>query len=167
MHIVSREGNMLTFEELYAQYAQDIYRFAFWLSGNEMDAEDITAETLARVWLRFGSIRMETLKGYLLKIARNLYLSKQRKKGRDTLLEESYPDPSLGPERMTEMRLSLEAVRGSLRQLPECDRTALILRAQYELSYSEIARVLEISEVAARVKVHRTRKRLLLETIKG
>jgi DNA-directed RNA polymerase specialized sigma24 family protein len=37
---------------------------------------------------------------------------------------------------------------------------------QYDLSYGEIARVLEVSEVAARVKVHRTRKKLLFLTMK-
>jgi RNA polymerase sigma-70 factor (ECF subfamily) len=163
MHIVGREGNMLTFEELYAQYAQEVYRFTFWLSGSEMDAEDITAETLVRAWLRFGSIRMETVKGYLLKIARNLYLAKQRKSKHSIVLVETHPDPAPGPESVAQTRLSLAEVKAFLRRLPECDRTAFILRVQYDLSYSEIARVLEVSEVAARVKVHRTRKRLLQE----
>jgi RNA polymerase sigma-70 factor (ECF subfamily) len=153
---------MLTFEELYTQNAQDVYRFAFWLSGSKMEAEDITAETFVRAWRRFGSIRMETLKGYLFKIARNVFLMKRRKGRQDTELVDSYPDPSPGPERMAQMNVSLAEVKTFLQGLPECDRTAFVLRVQYELSYGEIARVLEVSEVAARVKVHRTRKRLLL-----
>jgi len=166
MHIVNRKGNMHNFSELYDQYASDIYRFALWLSSNPMDAEDITAETFARAWVRIGSIRMETLKGYLLKIARNIFLTRQRKRGRDMTLEDGFPDPSPGPEAMTEVRITLANVNAFLQTLPECDRTAFLLRVQYDLPYGEIARVLEVSEVAARVKVHRTRKKLLFQMIK-
>jgi RNA polymerase sigma-70 factor (ECF subfamily) len=48
-----------------------------------------------------------------------------------------------------------------LARLPEPERAALVLRAEQTLSYAEIARVLEISEGAARVKVHRARRKLL------
>ena len=45
--------------------------------------------------------------------------------------------------------------------LPEIDRAAFVLRVQHELSYAEIARILELSLTAAKVKVHRVRKKLL------
>lgn len=156
---------MHNFSELYDQYASDIYRFALWLSRDPMDAEDITAETFVRAWVRIGSIRMETLKGYLLKIARNVFLTRQRKRRRDKTLEESFQDPSPGPEAMTEVRSTLANVNAFLQTLPECDRTAFMLRVQYDLPYAEIARVLEVSEVSTRVKVHRTRKKLLMESV--
>ncbi|TFH32114.1 MAG: sigma-70 family RNA polymerase sigma factor [Anaerolineales bacterium] len=165
MHSISREDDMLTFDELYNSYAQDVYRFAYWLSGNRMDAEDITSETFVRAWLRFSSIRMETLKGYLFKIARNVFLTKQRKGQPDTALVDTYPDPTPGPERMAHAHITLAAVRTFLQTLPEGDRTAFVLRVQYDLPYAEIARVLEVSEVSARVKVHRARKLLLLRRI--
>jgi RNA polymerase sigma-70 factor (ECF subfamily) len=57
--------------------------------------------------------------------------------------------------------MDLERVRCVMARLPEPDRIALILRAEQSLPYAEIARVLEISEGAARVKVHRARRRLL------
>lgn len=157
---------MLSFEELYTQYAGDVYRFATWLSGDPMEAEDITAETFVRAWLHFGSIRMETLKGYLLKIARNVFLTKLRKSRREIMLRDTYPDPSPGPEAMSEARIALSRVNALLHTLPECDRTAFVLRIQHGLPYGEIARVLEVSEVSARVKVHRTRKKLLQENIR-
>ena len=70
---------MLTLQDLYTTYALDIYRFAYWLSGNVFEAEDITSETFVRAWTRIGKIRTETLKAYLLKIARNIYLQQLRK----------------------------------------------------------------------------------------
>ena len=70
---------MLTLEELYETYSSDIYRFAYWLCGNSADAEDITSETFTRAWFNYDSTKMETLKAYLMKIARNIYLEMLRK----------------------------------------------------------------------------------------
>lgn len=156
---------MLNFEKLYTQYAGDVYRFSVWLSGDPMEAEDITSETFVRAWLHFGSIRMETLIGYLFKIARNVFLTKLRKDRREVVLLDVHPDPSPSPEAISEDHITLSQVNAFLQTLPECDRMAFVLRLEHDLPYGEIARVLEVSEVAARVKVHRTRKKLLLENI--
>ena len=73
---------MLTFNQLYESYAKDVFRFAFWLSGNRTWAEDITSETMIRAWTHFQPIRTETLKAYLFTIARNYYLGQLRKENR-------------------------------------------------------------------------------------
>jgi len=66
-------------------------------------------------------------------------------------------------------RKDLDRVTAAMARLPEPDRMALILRTEHNLAYAEIARVLELSEGAVRVKVHRARRRLLedLRTAKG
>jgi RNA polymerase sigma factor (sigma-70 family) len=153
---------MLTFHHLYETYAQDVYRFAYWLAGDPAEAEDITSETFVRAWVKFDTIRTETLKAYLLKIARNIYLEQLRKRKRQVSLEESHSDPGPGPEELTEDRAELEMVQSLLLSLPEIDRTAFILQVQHELPCAEIARVLELSVGAVKVKVHRTRKKLLM-----
>jgi RNA polymerase sigma-70 factor (ECF subfamily) len=158
---------MLTFAQLYSLHANDVYRFSMWLAGDVMEAEDITAETFVKVWGRIGSIRTETLKGYLFKTARNIYLQRRRRKSRTTDLLEDQVDRSPGPERISEVRASIESVKSFLQKIPECDRSAFLLRVQYELAYDEIARILEISAVNARVKVHRIRKQLLLQELDG
>ena len=56
----------------------------------------------------------------------------------------------------------MEMVERVLRAIPEIDRAAFILRVQHELPYAEIARVLQPSLAAAKVKVHRARKKLLI-----
>jgi RNA polymerase sigma-70 factor (ECF subfamily) len=61
--------------------------------------------------------------------------------------------------------MDLDRVTASLARLPTVDRLALVLRTEQSLPYAEIARVLEISIGAARVKVHRARRRLLAETM--
>lgn len=73
---------MLNFLDLYDTYATEVYRFALWLAGDSLDAEDITSETFIRAWLHNSTIRTETLKAYLLAIARNVYLGQQRRSTR-------------------------------------------------------------------------------------
>ena len=65
---------MTDFTELYKKYAPDVFRFAMYLSGNRGEAEDIVSETFVRVWTAPEPIAMATVKGYLLTIARNLFL---------------------------------------------------------------------------------------------
>jgi RNA polymerase sigma-70 factor (ECF subfamily) len=152
---------MLNFQDLYNSYAADVYRFTFWLSGDSYDAEDITSETFIRAWSSRVPIRTETLKAYLFTIARNLYLERQRKRGREIRMEDTFPDPNPGPEELIEYQMEIRNVHEVLQTLKEIDRSAFILRVQHELPYAEIARVLELSLSAAKVKVHRIRKKLL------
>lgn len=152
---------MLKFQDLYDAYANDVYRFAHWLSGDRFEAEDITSETFVRVWVRFSTIRTETLKAYLFAIARNIYLQKRRKRKNQVALNDAYPDPNPEPEKLVESRLELLRVQSALQNLPEVDRAAFVMRVQHELPYAEIARVLELSLTTVKVKVHRVRKKLL------
>ena len=152
---------MLNFNELYDLYANEVYKFAYWLSGDRFEAEDITSETFIRVWVRFSTIRTETLKAYLFTIARNIYLKKLRKGKKQIALNDTFPDRNPEPEKLVDSRLELQRVWSALQKLSEIDRAAFVLRVQHELSYAEISRVLGISLSAAKVKVHRVRKKLL------
>jgi len=156
---------MLNFRNLYELYAKDVFRFAFWLSGDTAEAEDITSETFIRAWSRRSTVRTETLKAYLFTIARNIYLTHQRKRSRHVALEDIHPDPAPGPDRSAESLSELQRVQDILRILPEINRAAFIMRVQHELPYIEIARVLGLSLTAAKVKVHRVRKKLLNDRI--
>lgn len=156
---------MLNFQELYESYSVEVYRFALWLSGDAFEAEDITSETFVRAWAHSDSIRTETLKAYLFTIARNAYFGRLRKGKRQVDLDDVYPDPAPGPEAIVEAQLKLLEVRCLLITLPEIDRSAFILRVQHDLPYSEIARILQLSLSAAKVKVHRIRKKLIMANI--
>ena len=152
---------MLTFQDMYTMYVKDVYRFAFWLSGDSFAAGDITSDTFIRAWTHRATIRTETLKAYLFTIARNIYLEDGRKYKSQVALQDVHTNPSPTPEQLVETKLDLAKVRQILQAIPETDRTAFVLRVQHELPYSEIARVLEISLASAKVKVHRVRKKVL------
>lgn len=145
------------FHALYQRHAPDVFRFALHLSGNRHDAEDITSETFVRAWTAPEPIRMETVKGYLLTIARNLFLGSLRRRSRQVALSDELPDRAPGPTAHAERDSELGAAMTRLQRLPEIDRAALLMRAQEELPYEEIARAMGISLSAVKVKIHRAR----------
>ncbi|MGB2955484.1 MAG: RNA polymerase sigma factor [Anaerolineales bacterium] len=156
---------MINFKDLYESYAKDVYHFVLWLAGDSLEAEDITSETFIRAWVHHSKFRTETLKAYLFTISRNIYLQHQRKRKRQVVLEDVHPDPAAGPDILTESQLTLERVQRVLQTLPEIDRAAFVLRIQHELPYVEIARILDISLSATKVKVYRVRKKLIANCI--
>jgi len=151
---------MITFHEIYERHAQDVYRYACWLSGNANDADDITSETFARAWVGRDEIRTETVKAYLFAIARNLYLQENRKAKRMTGLNPLHADPQPGPDQVTESRLELVRAMDAVQSLPEVDRAAFLLRVQHKLPYEEIARILQFPLTNVKVKIHRARLKL-------
>ena len=151
---------MTDFEALYAHYSRDLYRFALYLCGNHAEAEDIASETFVRAWNAPGEIRAATAKAYLFAIARNYYLERVRRGARQTELDESMPDTHANPHTDAEYRIELRRVLEALQQMPEVDRTVLLLRVQEEWSYQEIADAVQLSLPAVKVKIHRARLKL-------
>lgn len=151
------------FHEIYERYAKDVYRYACWLSGSADDADDITSETFARVWVGRSDIRTETVKAYLFTIARNLYLKQSRHEKRKMELSPLQVDPRPAPDHLAESNSELDYAIRAIQTLPEIDRTAFLLRVQHELSYEEIARVLQLPLTTIKVKIHRARLKIALQ----
>lgn len=154
---------MIDFHSVYERHAQDLYRFALYLSGNRAVAEDLVADAFVRLWTASGDIRNETIKGYLLTIVRNLYFTSRRHTARQVPLDEVdvVADVAASIDVRLEQREELARVREMLGTLSDVDRSALLLRALHAMPYDEIARALEISTAAAKVKVHRARLKLV------
>jgi RNA polymerase sigma factor (sigma-70 family) len=144
---------------LYRAHAADVFRFAFHLCGERSDAEDITAETFARLLTSSSAVGAATVKGYLFAIARNVYLQRRRAESRHVPLDDTLHDPRHGPDARAGARDEIAAVVARLAALPPLDRAAFRMRVA-GLSYEEIAEALDVSVVAARVKVHRARRML-------
>jgi RNA polymerase sigma-70 factor, ECF subfamily len=150
---------MTDFHAIYQQYADDIFRFALYLCGNVADAEDITAETFTRVITGKTVMRAISVKGYLLTVARNLYLESKRQQNRMTDLPPDLIDKHPGIEKTYSDKQRLSALFSYLQSLPEIDRSALLFRLD-GLAYSDIASALNITLASAKVSVHRTRLKL-------
>jgi RNA polymerase sigma-70 factor, ECF subfamily len=151
---------MLDFDTLYREYAPRVHRFVLGLSGDHATAEDVTAETFVRVWATRDSVRHETVRAFLFTIARNLWLQGIRGNWRRQPLDDAGRDPAPGPDITAADRIALRRVLDALAMLDAGDRAAILMRAQEEMSYDEIAQSLRISAPAAKVRVHRARKKL-------
>ena len=103
---------------------------------------------------------MATVKGYLLTIARNLCRMERRQSSRRQMLDELVFDSGQSVVREMEAKDELERVLRALQEVPEVDRTALLMRADEGLSYDEIAVALGLPVATVKVKVHRARLRL-------
>jgi RNA polymerase sigma-70 factor, ECF subfamily len=152
---------MAEFQDIYQRYAQDVHRFALYLSCDPALAEDITSETFVRLWASDEKmIRMLTVKAYLFAIARHLYIDCRRSASRHVAIDPELPEPGADPEMLAIHKSELREVLRLLQGIPELDRAALLMRAQQGMSYEDIARALEISLAAVKIKIHRARLKL-------
>jgi len=149
-----------SFHQVYESYGSEVYRFALYLTGDAARAEDLTAEAFLRVWASPAPAHLKTIKSYLLAIVRNLYVQTWRRERRETALEEQPAQTDRREERL-DSQAELNRVMAALQKLEPVERAAVLLRGEGGLDYEEIAQVLEISAVAARVRVHRARKKLM------
>jgi RNA polymerase sigma-70 factor (ECF subfamily) len=151
---------LVDFHSLYERHAQDVYRFALYLSGDPSLAEEIAQEAFVRAWVTPGEVRGGSVRAYLLAIARNLYRAEMQRRGRRVALDAALPDPRPGPEAVACGRQELHALLAALQALPEADRAALLMHAQDGLPYAAVAEALGLSVGAVKVRVHRARLKL-------
>jgi len=160
---------MTDFQSLYERHAAEVRRFALYLCGDAVMADEITSDTFVKAWIAIGRIREPTVKSYLFSIARNVYRDMLRRGARFSELDANMPDAKSGAQAQMEQKAELSAVLAALQQLPEIDRTVLLMRALDEMPYEEIAETVGITVVTAKVKVHRARMKLMQtrETFRG
>ncbi len=151
----------MDFHDLYEKYAPAVQRFALFLCGDAMMADDITSDTFLRALGAHERIRQPTVKSYLFAIARNAYHDVQRRSWRQTALDESQADEGIGTQAHLEQKEELRAVLAALQELPEIDRTILLMRALDGTPYEEIAAAMDIPVTTAKVRAHRARARLM------
>lgn len=149
------------FSQIYTHHAPAVFRYAFWLLGNRDDADDVTAEVFTRAFAGADGLRAETVRAYLITIARHLVMERSRRRRNETCLDETLPDPRPDPLQTAEACASLNRTLAALQHLDEIDRTALVLFCHEGLSQREISGVLGISETAVKLRIHRARLRLL------
>src|SRR5262249_4089415 len=130
---------MTDVENLYERYAGDVRRFALYLCGDVVMADEITSDTFVRAWMAAGRIRQPTVKSYLFTIARNAYTDLLRRAARHRPLDENMPDTRISAQTQMEQTAEVRAVLAALQQLPEMDRAVLLMRALDEMPYEEIA----------------------------
>jgi RNA polymerase sigma-70 factor (ECF subfamily) len=162
-------------EELMAQYHARLYAFAYRLTRNHHDAEDVVQETYLRALRAAPSFRGDAaLSSWLYIIVRNVahnrYWYWRRRKGDVTVSldspalsadVEAWRNVSLPDERAEFERHELEhRIGAGMEQLSERDRRILQLRTRDHASYEEMARTLGIKIGSVKSRLARARQRL-------
>ena len=166
-----------TFESLFSSVARTAFGVAVRLSRNQADAEDLVQEAALLAYRAFDSFVAGTnFRAWFLKILTNCYYSKvRREKSRPVTSDlDDTPDlylyarsgqagfPTGGPDPAAELldKLGTERIAAAMARLPDEYRVVSTLYFMDDLSYEEIAQVLECPVGTVRSRLHRGRKML-------
>ena len=161
-----RSGDEKAFRQIYNEVFPVVMRVAYHVTYNQDVAEDSCQDACVRFFdkdMVFPSF--DDAKFWLIRVVKNLSINHIKKKMRETAsLEKFMKGPQVNPfkDGASELLLkeSAAAVRRAVSELPEIYKTAIVLREYAGLNYSEIAKVLNISESNVKVRVYRARKEL-------
>ena len=143
------------------------FRLALRITLDRADAEDITQETLIRMWeQREQWNEIQSLEAWGLTISRRLALDHTRKSQFKAEQEDivnyqlSTVNLDTPPDEQLDQKQRIEAVRRLIDQLPEVQRTIIQLRDIEGLHYDEIAQATNLTETQVKVYLHRARKKI-------
>lgn len=151
-----------SFEGLYAEHGRAVLGYALRRTSDAQDAADVVAEVFLVAWRRLDDVPSgEGGRLWLYGVARHALANQQRsERRRERLAERLRRELPAALQSMPPPAPETGAIRAALGRLGSEDQEILRLAAWEELTPGEIATVLEISQVAARSRLHRARRRL-------
>ena len=151
------------FLKAYDEYADAVFRHCAFRVFDREQAADITQETFIKTWefLRSGK-KVENRKAFLFRVANNLIIDWYRKKKSISLEQaiENGFDPGFDERTRVQSGIDLKFALSYLAKLEEPYRTALHMRYVEDLSPKQISFILDESETAVSVRIHRGLKSL-------
>lgn len=174
-----KSGDREAFIKAYDDFADDLYRFAYFKLGSEEEAKDLVSVIFLKTWnyIQTNSLKdSKTLRALLYKIARNAIIDHYRDKGLSSniSLEDApqaleVPDDSQNQEDLIDQKADLELIREKLMLLKDEYREVIIWRFIEDLSMDEIANITGKKKGNIRVLLHRalTALKELLEDEEG
>ena len=162
--ILVQRGDRGAFECLLGRHLDSVYAYIYRLTGSAPDAQDLVQETFLRVWQKAHSYRARqgAFSTWLFRLARNLCIdrSRRRRPQPDSQAVESAADPAPNAEASLLRARQLAALQAALDELPEAQRSALLLCQVQGFSNREAASILGVSVRALESLLARARRRL-------
>ena len=166
-----KDGDEKAFRRIVERHNEQILNLCCQYLGNQEDAEEVAQDVFIRMYNAAGSYRPDAkLSTYLYRIAVNLSLNRIRDRKRKRFVsldifqqsrENSNTSEQLSnPEQLIEEKEKGQIVRKAIDSLPPNQKTAVILKRYQELSYEEIARVMNCSVSAVEARLHRAKLNL-------
>ncbi|MDQ6784132.1 MAG: RNA polymerase sigma factor [Actinomycetota bacterium] len=163
----ARTGDRAALEALVRSTYADSYALAYRLTGNDEDASDVVQEAYLRAYRGLRRFRGEAqFTTWLYRITANCASTvlSRRSRTRTEALSDDAVVPDVHPDHDPEGRAASEedrmVVAEALARLPARLRQVIVLRDIYDLSHGSIATELDISEAAAKVRLHRARRKM-------
>jgi RNA polymerase sigma-70 factor (ECF subfamily) len=168
----ARAGDRVAFQSLVEQHSRDVFRLAFRITRNEMDAEDAVQETFLKAYQKLGGFDGRSSFGtWLYRITANTSIDvlrrRRREEGRSDSLDDETAAPSRrlatddpSPDRLlfsTEVKSRLGA---ALDELTEMERAAFAMRHFENFPLAEISQILGLKESATKQAVFRAVKKV-------
>jgi RNA polymerase sigma-70 factor (ECF subfamily) len=163
-----KKGDRAAWDALVQATYREVYTLCLRVLRDEQEALDATQDTYLKVWRGIKGFRGDAaFTTWLYRVAMNASLSRNRGSARRRSMEiAAEPEVLLAlpasdsTEAAAGARVELGVLEVALAALPEDYRVAVVLRDVYGRSIAEIAEATGISETAAKVRVHRARKKL-------
>jgi RNA polymerase sigma-70 factor (ECF subfamily) len=162
------QGDCAAFGKLVRAYERPVYNLTYRMLGDPAEAEDAAQETFVRAYTKLATYQPgRKFVNWLLSIASHHCIDRLRKRGRSPQLSLDGPLPpqwlassAPSPGETVDKKQRREWVRQSLDALPPAYRAAIVLRYWYDMSYREIASVMDTTESAVKSRLHRARRML-------
>jgi RNA polymerase sigma-70 factor (ECF subfamily) len=149
------------FADLVAPLIPAAQRLAYGMLQNPQDCEDAVQEATFKAWRAFPRLRENSdLRAWFLTIVANECRQRRRNRWWSILKMAAPAEDVPAPNRVDEGAMDL---RRAVSRLPHDMKLAIVLRFYLDLSFDEVARILGVSNVAARARVYRALKRLRVE----
>jgi len=138
-------------DERYLQHSPELRNFIAKHVKNTATVEELVQEVFLKIYKSAKRNSIEKPRAYLFKIARHLLIDHHRKsvtRQRDNMLEFDeaiHTDTHLSEEKRIEARDDLRCLAIAIQQLPPRTRKAFTLSRLYKYSYSEVAKMMDIS----------------------
>ena len=163
----ARRGDRDAFDELVRRTFVDTFTLARRLTGNDEDARDVVQETYLRAWKAIGKFRGDSqFSTWLYRITANTastQVHRRRRQRAEPFAEGFDPADDRAEQQITqsaESAESLDRISAALDELPAKLRNVVVLKDVYGMPHEEIADELGISVAAAKVRLHRARRKL-------
>ncbi|MCE5323232.1 RNA polymerase sigma factor [bacterium] len=156
-----QRGDEQAFNDLYNLYGQMVWRLCARMTISVTDAEDMAQEVWIQVWKQIGTYRCESaFSTWLYKVTTNICLQQLRKQKRELVCSIDDMDQITTTCGNPVECINKESVDSEITKLPELLRLPLILRVYENLSYAEIADILDCTTAAVKMRISRARMAL-------
>lgn len=155
-----RDGYESAFEEIFRRYGASLRSYAASIVTAQR-ADDVTQEAFTKAYLALrGTDKEIQLRPWLYRIVRNTALTNIRDEPKPGVELQEARAAGMSPEELAEQREEINGLLAGLRDLPEPQRAAIVMRELEGLSHEQIAASLGLSGGAVRQSIYRARRAL-------